>query len=128
MCYRQTNSRKLEYMWALEKVNLLAEKHLDETMKTNQCSHSQGNQKLPFCCQKIFFQTPSMRTRHKFSPERFLCTLSGYIFPVHHTHNCHKTCGRNSGLEARSVSFTRVQYNIYTYMLYMDIKCTHTFM
>lgn len=54
-----TDSRRLEYMWALEKLaNLLAEMYLDEPMKA-----SQENQKLPFCCRKIFFQTPSMRTR-----------------------------------------------------------------
>lgn len=70
---------------------------------------------------------PQAGEQDKFSPERFLCSLWEYIFSVHHAHNCHKTRGRNSRQEVRSVGFICVHCNIYIYTTYRYKTHTHIY-
>lgn len=116
VCYKQQKAWLRVGIW---KVNLLVEKHLDETMKTKQCSHSQGNQKLPFCCQKKTPFKPQAWEQDTNSALRgFFCPLWEYTFTVHHAHNSHRTRGRNSRLEVRSVGFMGVHCNINIHTIY----------
>lgn len=68
MCYRQTNSRKLEYVWALENVNSLVEKHLDETMKTKQCSTQPKEPETSVLLSEKFFSNPKHENKTQIQP------------------------------------------------------------
>lgn len=107
----QTNSRKVEYLWALEKSKSTLMTHENKPMFT-QPREPETSLLLP---EKIPFKPQAGKQDTNSALRGFFCTLGEHILTVHHAHNCQRTRGRKRRLEVRSVGFIGVHYQIYIY-------------